>query len=180
MAQDLEHNRPIVQRHGLANAGTKRTIREGDLDDGTTLHESQEITIWSKQLPADKVYAHGAGSDDRQRGRDSFIYAKLHATGSGAGAADDAITGDLVAVVTDSEQRDVHARYELGDLTSLADAEAESMTDRPMQPVVVPIAREDQHIELRVIADSNSDGVEVDDGGDQSTVARLYYTDISV
>lgn len=177
MAQDLEHS---PQARQIASAGTSRTIREGDLDNATTLQEDQEITIWSKQVPADKVYAHGAGSDNRQQGRDAFMYAKLHATGSGTGSADDAITGDLVAVITDSEQRDVHARYELGDLTSLADAQSENLTERPMQPVVVPIAREDQHLELRVIADANSDGVELDDGSAQSTVARIHYTDISV
>lgn len=177
MSKDLVHDKRARQ---LGNEGTKKTIREGALDNDTVLREDEEVTVYSRQVPADKVYAHGAGTDDRNKGRSAYAYADIRAGGEGTGTAADVVTGDLVAVITDSEQRDVHARYEIGDLQSLSDAQSENRSERPLQPVVVPIAREDQHIELRIIADANSDGVQIDDGTDQATDVRLYFTDISV
>jgi len=177
MARQLVHNNDAKR---ITESGTSRTIREGDLTDAAALAEGEERTVWSKQVPANKVFAHGAGSNSRNHGRTAFIHADIKAGGGGTGTAGDAVTGDLVAVVTDSEQRDVHARYEIGDLATLAAAASENRSDRPMQPVTVPIAREDQHLELRIIADSNSDGVQIDDGSTESTDVRLNYTDIAI
>jgi len=141
-----------------------------------TLNEGNEVTVWSEQVPADKVYAHGFGSGSRNNGRTAYVYAALVASGNGTGTDGDPIEGDLVLAITDSEQRDVLARYEFSDLESLADAEADARTDRPLEPVLEPLASEDRHLEVRVIADVASDGVEVDP---TDSSARLYYTDIN-
>jgi hypothetical protein len=159
----------------VAGAGTKRSIKSSSLE-GATLNAGNEVTVFSTQVPADKIYAHGFGSGSRNQGRTAYVYAALVAAGSGTGSAGDAIEGDLVLAITDSEQRDVLARYEFSDLESLADAEADARTDRPLEPVLEPLASEDRHLELRVIADDASDGVVVDPS---ASSARFYYTDIN-
>lgn len=167
MATQLNHSQRAANR--LGNAGNARTVRGSHLNDGATMNAGNGVTVYSKSVPSDKIYAWGAGSDNRQVGRDAFVYADLVDTDGND------IKGDLEYVITDSEQRDVHARGELGDLETLADAREDQRTERPQMPVTAPIARRDQHIELRVVADTDSDGVTLD--RDASEV-RLYYTDI--
>lgn len=171
MADQLVHNKAA---RSLANSGSPSTIRPSQLENAT-LNAGNEVTVWSKKVPADKVYAHGHGTNDRQVGSEAFIYVDLLADGTGTGTDGDSIEGDLYAVITDSEQRDVHARYQIGDLETLAAARDDNRTERPMQPVRVPVAREDQHLELRVVADDASDGTVVaSDSG-----IRMYYTEFN-
>lgn len=158
----------------IADAGTKKSIKDSDMT-GATLNAGNQVTVWSEQVPADKLYAHGYGSDSRNNGRTSYIYADLVASGAGTGSAGDSIGGDLELVVTDSQQKDVLARYSLGDIQSLRDAASESRTDRPTHPALAPLAQEDRHLEIRVTADAGSDGVVVDPSASD---ARLFYTDI--
>jgi len=159
----------------LANVGNQKPVKGADLANAT-LNAGNEVTVYSTQVPADKVLFWGYGSNDRQRGRMAYIYAELLANGSGSGADGDALTGDLVAVITDSEQQDVLARYEVGDLDTLADAQADKRTQRPVFPALSPFATEDKHLELRVRADSASDGKVV---ANDSNV-RLYHSKASV
>lgn len=163
MSRQLSHNARY------AEVGVKRTIKADQLNDGATMNAGNEVTVWSKQVPADKYYAWGAGTNNRVQGREAHIHADF------VDDADNDIEGDLVAVITDSEQRRVVAEYELGDLGTLADAADDDRTERPLMPVLAPLAREDRHLELRINADSDSDGVDLD--RDASDV-RLYYTDI--
>ncbi|ELY69329.1 hypothetical protein [Natrinema versiforme] len=163
-----------AQRHpdpdvrDLAQGGSPKTIRSSHLEDGATMNAGNEVTVWKSKVPADKAYLHGHGTDNRESGPEAFIYASIQ------NSTPEQIEGDLYAVITDSEGRDVHARKEIGDLETLAAAEDDNRTERPMYPVQVPIAREDQHLELRVVADSASDGDEL--SASDSSI-RMYYTE---
>ena len=155
----------------LAERGDSRVIRSDDLNDGVTMNAGNEITIYSRQVPSDKVYYHGAGRESRTSGRRAFVYADLR------NEANEPIEGDLLGVVTDSEQRHAHGEYEIADLETLREAVDDDRTERPMQPIVAPGARDSQHIELQVRAASGSDGETFDRSN--STV-ELYFTDVRV
>jgi hypothetical protein len=148
----------------------KKTIR-GEMMDSATLRQGNEITIWSKKVPADKVFTWGYGPDSKKSGAEAFVYAELLASGAGALTDGDQLTGDLVLAVTDSTQEDVLARRNVGDLQTLADAKADDRTERPIVGELSPGATEDRFLELRVIADSGSDGAEVA----QDSNVRLFY-----
>ncbi|ELZ87492.1 hypothetical protein C453_04039 [Haloferax elongans ATCC BAA-1513] len=162
---------PLVYNTNLANVGNSKPVK-GSMLEQTTLRAGNEIVVYEQTCPADKYLFWGFGHQNKQAGNASHIYAQLKATGNGAGSAGDAIKGDLVAVITDSEGRDVHHRYNVGDLETLADAASDPRTERPIMPALAPIAREDQRIQLRVIADPESDGVEVDPS---ASSARIFY-----
>jgi len=154
MSMDLE----IDDR--LANVGRPQTVKGEDLDNAT-LREGEEITVFTKTVKADTVLFHGHGSNNRERGQSAHIYAEVLANGNGTGTDGDEIGGTLVAVLFDSEQRDVIARRELGDLGVLADAKADARTERPLFPAMSPYASRDKILAYRIIADSGSDGAEV-------------------
>lgn len=160
----------------LTHAGERKSVKASHME-SSTLNAGNGITVFSTSVPADKEYYWGFGGLDRQSGRTANIYADLVASGNGTGTAGDAIQGDLEAVITDSEGRDVKGRYNIMDLETLADFAGSSPTERPLLEVLGPGAREDLHIELQIVADSASDGVEVDPG---ASSARLYYTELSV
>src|SRR6056297_2438011 len=121
MSDQLYHDERI------ADAGNRRPVKSSNLQTAT-MNAGNEVTIWAKQVPADKSLGHGAGTDNRQVGRNAPTYADLVASGNGAGNDGDSIEGDLVAVITDSEQRDVIARTVIGDLETLADAAGDART----------------------------------------------------
>lgn len=164
-------SRDLYIEPGLASRGRRKPVKGGDLDNAT-LNAGNEVTIWSKQVNADNRLWWGHGTNNRERGPHAFIYAQLFANGNGTGTDGDALVGELVAVITDSDQKDVIARREVGDLETLADAQSDNRTERPLFPSLAPYATEDKHIELRVNADSGSDGAEV---ANDSNV-RMYYS----
>lgn len=155
----------------LADTGRQQVVKGADLENAT-LRAGNEITIWSKQVKADTILFHGHGSNNRQRGQNAYIYAELLADGTGAGTDGDALSGTLVACITDSEQQDVIARREIGDLETLADAKNDARTERPVLPALAPYATQDKHLEYRVVADAASDGKTV---ANDSNV-RLYHS----
>jgi len=167
MSRTLSERRARVM--GLHAAGNAKTVNEGDLEDGKEVDDADEVTIYSSKVPADALFNWGAGTDNRNSGRTAFIHADLVDGGGNT------ITGALEAVYTDSRQRDVLARYRVGDLSDLSEAATDSRTERPRFPAVGPPAREDRHLELRVYADSDSDGAVLDTSASD---VRLYYTDI--
>jgi len=169
MSQDLEIDRR------LADVGRPQTVKGEDLD-SATLRGGEEITVFTETVKADTVLFHGHGSNDRERGQSAHIYAEVLADGTGAGTDGDEIGGTLVAVLFDSEQRDVLARREIGDLGVLADAKADARTERPLFPAMSPYARRDKILAYRIIADSASDGKVV---ANDSNV-HLEYTRASV
>jgi hypothetical protein len=168
MAEQLEHNSPAKLLAGIEN---KNGVTSSDLNDGATMNAGNEVTIYSNQVPADKVYAWGAGSRDRNKGVNALIKADLTNKNSQAN-----IEGDLIAAITDSEQRDVHARVTVATLDELREAKDDARTERPIFPIKVPVARKSLYLELRVDADSGSDGDELD--ASDSTM-QLWYTDIN-
>lgn len=168
-------SKDIVHEPKLAEAGRRKVIKGQDLDT-PTLIANNEITIWSAQVNSDTVLYHGYGSRNREVGENAFTYFEALADGTGNGADGDAIEGTLIAVITDSEQQDVLARREIGDLQDLADAQSDARTERPHLPAQGPAAGEDKHLELRIEADSASDGVVL---ANDSNV-RYYYGRVSV
>lgn len=159
----------------IARKGDNSTISADEFDGSVSLSEGEAISVWSKQVPADKAYAWGFGTRNREDARSSFMHAALEASGAGSGTDGDAVTGALEVEITDSEQRDTLFRYNYGSLGNLADAASDNRTERPMQPALGPGAREDRHIEIKIVADSNSDGVELDPA---DCDARLWYTEV--
>jgi hypothetical protein len=164
-ASTLRHDRRLGQ------IGEQKPIRGADLDNAT-LNAGNAVTIWSKQVPADKVLWHGHGPDNNERAGSTFVYAELFANGNGGGTDGDNLTGDLELAITDSEQRDVVVRRGFGDLSTLKDAKSDNRTERPQLAAQAPFASQDRHIELRVISDSNSDGKEVANDSNM----RWYYS----
>ena len=154
---------------GQADVGTKRTIRASHLNDSVEMNAGNEVTLYSRQVPADKLYAHGFGPSDRRAGQTAYAKADLRDD------EDNPIEGEVVLAITDSEQRHVVADREYDDLENLREAVEDDRTDRPVQQVFTPAAREDQHIELRIRADSESDGATFDR---ENSEIKLYFTDI--
>lgn len=163
----------LQKNPGLYDVGEKFTVTAEDLT-GATLNADTEVTVWSKQIPQDKVGFFGHGPEDR-RMAEAYIYAKLVASGNGTGTGGDAINGELVAAITDSEQRRVLASMTVDALGELADAESSERTDRPVFAALAPFARAGRHLEFRIVANSSSDGVELDNAPANSS-ARLYYS----
>lgn len=161
-----------IQRDtSLYGAGNKRSITASALNN-VAVKAGTEVTIWSKQMPNDKVAWFGHGSHVREVA-EAFVYAELLANGNGAGTDGDAIEGELVLAITDSDQRRVLASTVFDSLGELADAFADDRTNRPVMEAMSPYAKPGRHIELRVRADQNCDGYEV---ASDSNV-RLYYSE---
>jgi hypothetical protein len=147
-------------------------IDEADIND-RALQAGEEITIWSKQIPADKAYLWGFGQDNREAGDANFVYAEFLADGSGTGPDGNTITdADVVIAITDSTEEDTIAKTTLGpDAGDLADAKADNRTERPILPEHAPGATEDKYIQLRLRARSGADGKVV---GNDSDVHLAY------
>lgn len=156
---------------GYAQRGDKQIINAGDLDQ-ETLKAGTEVTVWSQQVPGDKVAWWGHGVEQRDYAK-AFTFLDLVASGNGTGTAGDAIEGNLVAVYTDSQQERVLAETTVDALGELADAKDDKRTDRPIFEAHGPHAKSDRYLELRVVAASGSDGVEVDPS---ASSGRTYYT----
>lgn len=165
MSRDLE---PAPQ---WANAGQKKPIRAGDMDQDT-LKAGSEVTVWSKQCSQDQLLFHGHGPPKREFA-EAFVGLQLEASGNGAGAVGDDVTGDVVIAIMDSEQKRVLASAVLDSLDQLRESQNESRTDRIVESALGPYAKPGRHLVVRVEADSNSDGVEIDPA---ASSGNLYYT----
>lgn len=170
MARDLYPDAEFGAR------ASKKRVTAGDLNQ-QTLQAGNEITIYADKVPADKLYHWGYGFRDRQASETSFVFADLVASGNGTGNAGDNISGQLVLAVTDSTQEDVLAREYFDSLEDLRESETAALSERLMMPERQPAASEDRHLELRVVADGSSDGVEVDPS---ASTAQINYGTVSV
>jgi len=121
-------------------------------------------------VAADTGQFWGFGPRNRASADASFAYAEMLADGSGTGTDGDQISGKLRLAVVDSTGDDLRRRV-FGDLDDLADAKADSRTDRPMMAELQPVASEDKSLALQVKVDSAQDGVVV---GQDSNV-KLHY-----
>lgn len=164
----------------LVDVGDPKPLNADDLQN-VTVKAGTEVTIYSKQVPNDKLLFWGSGGKNRRGADTKFTFADLVATGSGAGNDGDAITGDLIVAITDSDQNRVLASYTLGDLGELADARQDARTERPVNFALAPYAKPGRYIELRVQAKASSDGYELDNteapGTDSS--ARFWYSEVN-
>lgn len=149
-------------------------INGSDLDNAT-LQSGEYITVWSETVSAGTALFWGFGPENRQAADASFAYAELLANGNGTGSDGDEIHGKVRLTVTDATGDDIRRRT-YGDLSDLADAQADDRTERPMMPELQPAASQDKRLELQVKVDSDQDGVEV---GSDSNV-KLHYGERSL
>jgi hypothetical protein len=154
----------------LAGAGSKESIRSGDLDQDT-LKSGTEVTVFSKQVNDDQLLYHGFGPE-RRSAASGFVFLDLVASGNGTGNAGDKITGDVVLAITDSEGDRVLAATTFESLEELRDSSASDRTERIIESALSPFARSGRQIEVRVEADAASDGVEIDPS---ASTGKLYF-----
>lgn len=117
-----------------------------------TMNAGNEVTVYSDQVPADFVFHWGYGFSNREAGETSFVYADFQNSSPAA------IDGQLVLAITDSSQEDVLAKRYFQSLEDLRAAESDNRSERIVMSEMQPGAREDRHLELRINADSSSDG----------------------
>ncbi len=165
-------SRDLYQNSRLAGRGQKFPVDVAAFD-SDTLAQGTEVTVWSKQVPQDKTAWFGAGPSVRDYA-EAFIFLELVASGNGSANSGDVIEGgELVAAVTDSEQKRVLASTTVDSLGELADAKADQRTDRPIMASLAPYATPGRHLEFRIVANTSSDGVEIDPA---ASSGRLYYS----
>jgi len=157
----------LIPRYYFGRRVSPQHIDEAEFEN-KTLQAGEEITIWSKQVPADKGFVWGYGPDNREAGDANNIYAEFLANGDGTGADGDVIRdADVVVAVTDSVQEDTLGKRTLGPTTgNLADAKADDPTERPILPELYKGASPDRHLELRLRARSGADGIVVGNDSD--------------
>lgn len=156
----------------LFDVGEHQSVSAGDLDQ-VQLGQN-ETTIFSEQVNNDKRAFLGHGGKNRQHAQAKFIKLELVASGNGAGAAGDIIDeGDLVAAITDSDQKRVEDSTPVENLGELQEALTDDRTDRPMFPAQAPRATPGKHVEYRVEVPPKYEQYEIDPS---ASTARLYYT----
>jgi len=153
--------------------GNKKSIPASAMDQKAVV-AGTEITVFAKQVAQDEILMHGHGSHLRDIAG-AFIGLDLVASGNGAGNANDPIQGDVVLAITNSDQTRVLADVELDSLSQLRDSLSESRTDRIVEELLTPYAKPGRHIEVRIRADSGSDGYEVDPS---ASSGQLYFTQV--
>lgn len=151
----------------LAGAAvSKRQMTEADISK-TTLTKDEEVTLFSTQVPEDKVYWWGHGPQNRQQAS-GFWFAQLKASGSGTNTDGTTVTNcDLILAITDADQRRVLASTIIGTGGEGNDAQGESNSDRPILAALAPYAKPGRYLEFRVRAkDSTAGGSEIDSDSD--------------
>jgi hypothetical protein len=168
--------RTLVEDRTLYSKGSKEPIAAGDLEK-TTIPAGRETTVWAKQVGQDQLLWHGNGPEQREFAT-AFIGLDLVATGNGNGDGTDgdAIQGDVILAITDSDQRRVLASVTLDTLAQLRDALDESRTDRIVEAALGPYAKPGRHLEVRIDGNASSDGYELDP---VDSTGNLYYTRLS-
>jgi hypothetical protein len=129
----------------------KKRVTDADLDE-PDLVAGNEVTVYEEQVPADFAYHWGYGFSNREAGQTSFVDFDFQ------NSAGNAIQGELVLAITDSSQEEVLAKRYFESLGDLRDSVASDRTEKILMPEMQPAAREDRHLELRINADSGSDG----------------------
>ncbi|WP_436909946.1 hypothetical protein [Halosimplex marinum] len=162
--------RKLVPETQYGSRSSKKRVSEGDLLDAT-LQAQNEITVYEDKVPADKAYHWGYGFSNREAGETSFVYADFQ------NSTPAAISGQLVLAITDSTQEDVLAKRYFQSLEDLRAAESDARSERIVMSEMQPAASEDRHLELRIVADSSSDGDTVSPG---DSSVKLNYGTVNV
>ncbi|SEF56402.1 hypothetical protein [Halobellus limi] len=157
----------------LARSGSPRAIKSSHLDGDEALRAGQHIVVWERQVPADKTNWFGHGGEDSPLDL-KRMYADLEASGAGSGTDGDPIEGDVMVRITDSSGDEVKAQKELGDLGTLRDAASDERTERPAMPAMGPYAYPHRKLQLVVVADSASDGNQIDTA---DSSCRFWYSE---
>jgi hypothetical protein len=165
----------LQQHQALAQVDANPKAVKGSHLEQTTLRAGDDVTVYREKRPDDKIQFWGHGDSNRMNGNSVHKYAELVASGGGAGTAGDAIQGDLIVAITDSDGR-IKAERNIGDLQELADAAADARTERPLMEALAPYAEQGRYMEVIVNADAASDGVEVDPSASN---ARVWYSETS-
>ena len=147
--------------------GAKKAIKSHHLDADATLRAGQKIVVYEHPVPADKAEWFGYGYEGLPLGV-ARIYAALLAASDGS-----PIEGDLRLRVTDSEGDNIIASREIGDLGTLADAEAQDRTERPALPALEPGGQGHRLLQVVINCDPASDGETIDPA---ASAMRLWRT----
>ncbi len=139
---------------GLMGVGRKETITSDELE-GNTVAGGQEVTVFSQQVQDDQRLYHGYGPQVRNRAN-GFVDLNVQSD------AGNPIQGDVILAITDSEGRRVLASTTFDTLQELRDSEAESRSDKRIEPALAPFATSGRNLEVRIEADASSDGDVVD------------------
>lgn len=160
MPQELQYD----QR--AADVGSKETIRPGEFS-AKTLSAGEEITVWTEEVNQDQLLYHGYGVRAREFA-EAFVGLDVQ------NAAGNDVTGDLHIAVEDSEGNEL-AETTFDDLDELRDSQAESRSDRIVEPAHTAegnLAGAGRQLAIYLEADANSDGDEVDPG---ASSGKMYY-----
>jgi hypothetical protein len=171
-------SRKLAYRTEFGLDADKKIITAEDLDT-VTLLQNNDVTIYSEQVPADKVYFWGYGPKSGELA-EAYVEGSLVATGSGTGDDDDAIDAEVIVAITDSTQEDVLARRTVTDTGDLSDMASESRSDRLVFSETAPKAGEDKFLEIRLRARAGSDGVELDGGSTTDSTFKFYRGEVNV
>lgn len=163
MAEKLTPSRSL----GMNQSGDKRAIKASYLDGDATLRQGQKIEVYDEQVPADKFAWFGHGHEA------AMTSVRRKYAGLVDKANGDAIEGEVIAQVTDSSGDNVLAQRTLGDVATLAEAEAEDRSERPAMPAMEPYANPHRRLKLIIVADEASDGEKVDPA---ASSARFWYS----
>jgi len=129
----------------------KRRVTAADLNE-PSLVAGNEVTVYAQEVPADFGLHWGYGYSNREAGQTSFVDFDFQNSNGNA------IDGELVLAITDSSQETVIAKRYFQSLGDLRDSVASDRTEKILMPEMQPAAREDRHLELRIVADASSDG----------------------
>lgn len=168
MSSTLTFNRDLAETDA-----DKKAIKAAHLST-ETLRDGDDVTVYREKRPDDKLQWFGHGGKDKRSGNVAHKYAELVASGGGTGTAGDAIEGELIAAVTDSDGR-VLAERTVGDLDTLAAAASDARTERPTMAALAPYLTQGRYMELRINADAASDGVELDTANSSQ---RVWYSQV--
>lgn len=143
-----------------ASAANSRVLRASEFED-VTLSDSAYEVVASVQATRKKFYAHGYGTDNRNRGNTGFCYLDLQ--GDAASANGTSLEGTIREVVYHSSDHEVpKAILREYDLETLRASETEALSDREVMARVGMGASEDEEIVWEVRVDSDYDGDSVD------------------
>jgi hypothetical protein len=155
--------------------GDKEAIDASELDQDT-VKAGVEVPVFQKQVAQDEILFHGHGPHRREQA-EAFVGLDLVASGNGDGNQGDPIQGDVILAITNSDGTRVKASITFDSLAQLRDSQDEARTDRIVEEALAPYAKPGRNLEVRIDANSGSDGYEIDPS---ASSGQLYYTQVDV
>lgn len=173
----MPRNLNEVKNEEKAKRGTRQTFTEDNISSATTVFEDTYRDLLRKQSTESAKFYLGHGMRSRDDPNLGYMYAELHATGNGSGAAGDDVDGTFRFIVYADSEREVPIVGPSQDSRDMRDAVSANRTERPALPLNLPGAGKDKEIAVQFQAASGSDSVEVD-GAQTNDDVLIPYTQI--